>query len=302
MAGGAHTVEFFTDPRAFVSEAAAHLAADPVINTVVATIAERMARRLDERGDLPDLGYEPWWAIARDEAGHVCGAAMRTAPAPIAALFVLPMPDDAARELARELHARGEVVRGVNGALPAARLTAEAAAGLAGGDATVVMHTRLFELAELNVPGAPPGQLRAPHPEEAQLLAEWIGAFLVEADEQAGREPGTEHGELPGLDDILERIADGRLWVWADSDDRPVHLTGVNPPSFGVRRIAPVYTPKEHRGRGYASAAVAEISRRILADGHRACLFTDQANPTSNAVYERLGYRPVVDMANLVIR
>nr|WP_231924447.1 GNAT family N-acetyltransferase [Micromonospora chokoriensis] len=73
------------------------------------------------------------------------------------------------------------------------------------------------------------------------------------------------------------------------------------PPSFGVARIGPVYTPPAQRGRGWASNAVAEVSRRIQADGARVCLYTDQANLTSNKIYAALGYRPVVDMANLVI-
>ncbi|MFG1885994.1 GNAT family N-acetyltransferase [Micromonospora sp. NPDC049102] len=60
-------------------------------------------------------------------------------------------------------------------------------------------------------------------------------------------------------------------------------------------------TSPAQRGRGWASNAVAEVSRRIQADGARVCLNTDQANPTSNKIYAALGYRPVVDMANLVI-
>jgi predicted GNAT family acetyltransferase len=62
-----------------------------------------------------------------------------------------------------------------------------------------------------------------------------------------------------------------------------------------------VYTPKEHRGRGYASAAVAAVSRMLRDQGARVTLFTDQANPVSNAIYQRLGYRPVVDQANLLV-
>jgi hypothetical protein len=55
-----------------------------------------------------------------------------------------------------------------------------------------------------------------------------------------------------------------------------------------------VYTPREHRRRGYATALVAEQSSWLLQSGHRACfLFTDLANPTSNAIYERIGYRRV---------
>jgi hypothetical protein len=179
MAASAAAVELYTDPRTFLAEAGQHLAAAPVINTVVATTTERMARRLDERGDLPTLGYEPWWALVRDDEGGIAGAAMRTAPPPLAPLFVLPMPEDGVRQRARLLHTRGEAVGGVNGALPAARSIADT---------------------------------------------------------------------------------------------------------------------------GYASAAVVEVSRRSRDAGIRVCLFTDQANPTSNAIYQRLGYHPIVDMADLVIR
>ena len=80
-----------------------------------------------------------------------------------------------------------------------------------------------------------------------------------------------------------------------------VHLTAENLPSFGVVRIGPVFTPGEHRGRGIASHVVGELTRRGLEAGHRLCLFTDQANPTSNKIYEAVGYRPVTDMAEHVI-
>jgi len=66
-----------------------------------------------------------------------------------------------------------------------------------------------------------------------------------------------------------------------------------------VARI--VCTPPCQRGRGWASNTVAEVSRELQAQGARVCLFTDQANPTSNKIYTALGFRPVIDMANLVI-
>jgi predicted GNAT family acetyltransferase len=80
-----------------------------------------------------------------------------------------------------------------------------------------------------------------------------------------------------------------------------VHLTGANPPAFGVARIGPVYTPPEHRRRGYAGAAVAQVSQLLRDAGARVCLYTDQANPTSNGIYQAIGYRPVVDQVNLRI-
>ncbi len=68
-----------------------------------------------------------------------------------------------------------------------------------------------------------------------------------------------------------------------------------------MARIGPVYTPAQHRRRGYAGAAVAQVSQALLDEGARVCLFTDQANPTSNHIYTELGFRPVVDLANLAI-
>jgi predicted GNAT family acetyltransferase len=107
------------------------------------------------------------------------------------------------------------------------------------------------------------------------------------------------HESAEDLDTIRRRITRGRIWIWEDEHGERVHLTGANAPAYGVARIGPVYTPPERRGRGYASAAVAGVSQAILDGGARACLFTDQANPTSNKIYEALGYRAVVDMANL---
>jgi predicted GNAT family acetyltransferase len=89
------------------------------------------------------------------------------------------------------------------------------------------------------------------------------------------------------------------MFVWVDDDDEPVNLTAATAPTYGVSRIGPVYTPREHRGRGYASAAVHGVSKLLRESGERPCLFTDQANPTSNKIYEAIGYRRLVDMANL---
>jgi predicted GNAT family acetyltransferase len=137
--------------------------------------------------------------------------------------------------------------------------------------------------------------------EDVELVEEWFAAFSGDADEQAGRPRGSSAHEVPDRAQMMRRLRAGRVWFWVDEAGERVHLTGANPPAFGVARVAPVYTPAGQRGRGWASNAVAEVSRRIRAEGVRVCLFTDQANPTSNKIYAALGYRPVVDMANLII-
>ncbi|MER7009788.1 GNAT family N-acetyltransferase [Dactylosporangium sp. NPDC000555] len=162
-------------------------------------------------------------------------------------------------------------------------------------------HTRLHELGELVSPAPAPGGLRVAAEDDLDLVTAWFEAFMGDADEQAGRPRGSSAHEVPDRADLLRRLRAGWLWFWVDGAGEPVHLTGANPPSFGVARVGPVYTPPAQRGRGWAGNAVAEVSRRLRAEGARVCLFTDQANPTSNKIYAALGYRPVVDMANLVI-
>ncbi len=284
------------DVAAFLAEAADHLAAQPVINTVVATAARRSA-------DDPAPDDRPyWWLTVRDDAGTIVGAGMRTAPFDPYPPYLLPMPDIAGLELARVLHDRGEPLGGVNGALPVVSVVAEESARLTGGVVTVAARTRLFELGDLVAPPRPAGRLRRARSQEATLAAEWLGRFHAEAAIQAGRDPTEETEQPPDEVTIRRRIGAGMLWWWEAPDQTLVHLTGANPPAFGVARVGPVYTPREFRGRGYAAAAVAEVSRTLRAGGARVCLFTDQANPTSNRIYAAIGYRPVADSANLLVR
>jgi predicted GNAT family acetyltransferase len=132
------------------------------------------------------------------------------------------------------------------------------------------------------------------------LVLDWHAAFGRDAAEQAGRDD-PHAGPEEDHDSMMRRIAECSVWVWEDAAGRTVHFTGASPPAFGVGRIGPVYTPRDQRGRGYAGATVAAASRALLEQGARVCLFTDQANPVSNALYERLGFRPVVDMANVLV-
>jgi GNAT superfamily N-acetyltransferase len=289
------TVVFESDPAAFLERAGAHLAAEPVVSTVVATNAERLAR------NGPAATPYSWFAAVTDASGQVVGVAMRTAPFPPYPLYVLGMPDGAATALADALVDRREEVGGANGALPASRVVAERIAERTGGSVEVSMHMRLFELGTLVEPRPAPGRLRPARDDEADLSLDWFRRFHVDADEQAGHDGHGHRDEGFTIEDMRRRIADGTVWMWVDDADGPVHLTAANPPAFGVARIGPVYTPKEHRGRGYASAAVAEVSRLLQDAGSRVILFTDQANPTSNGIYVALGYEPVVDMADHVI-
>ena len=99
---------------------------------------------------------------------------------------------------------------------------------------------------------------------------------------------------------MTKEIANGLIRIWDDGG--PVHVSAARPPSFGVARIGPVYTPAEHRGRGYAGATVHALAEQLLAEGARVCLFADQANPISTRLYESLGFRAVAETALVALR
>ena len=291
-------LQFYTDPGEFLAAAGDYLTTDPVVSTVVTTIAHRLLSQQADGIAQPDRN---WWLVVRDEFDAVVGAGMRTAPFAPYPLFLLPMPNEAAVALARALHERREDVLAVNGALPAVELCAAEVTRLGGGRVEVSQHTRLHELGDLAWPAPVPGSLQVATEDDLGLTTEWFGAFVGDADEQAGRRRGASAHDIPDRVEMLRKLRAGSIWFWVDEAGQRVHLTAAHPPSFGVARVGPVYTPPAQRGRGWASNAVAAVSQRIQASGTRACLFTDQANPTSNKIYANLGYRPVADMANLVI-
>ena len=104
----------------------------------------------------------------------------------------------------------------------------------------------------------------------------------------------------------LERSVEARLvdehggfGLWHDAGGA-VSLAGFGGPTPNGIRIGPVYTPPEHRNRGYGTAVTAAVSELLLEQGRRFCfLYTDLANPTSNAIYLRIGYEPVCDSREL---
>lgn len=118
---------------------------------------------------------------------------------------------------------------------------------------------------------------------DAPLVLAWLEAFVKEA---------VPDDQMPTLHDASQRIANGRVYLWC-IDDAAVAMSCVGRELDNGVAIAPVYTPPEHRCRGYAGAATAAIVEEILARGNRyACLYTDDSNPASTRCYAKIGFRP----------
>jgi uncharacterized protein len=137
------------------------------------------------------------------------------------------------------------------------------------------------------------GRSRSAGHEDLSLLLDWMVAFGEEVLEE------NDPGRAEARDAVEHRLGseDGGFELWEDGGE-VVSLSGWGGPTPNGIRIGPVYTPPEQRGRGYATALVAEQSQKLLDAGRRFCfLYTDLANPTSNAIYERIGYVKIAESA-----
>ena len=163
---------------------------------------------------------------------------------------------------------------------------------LTGTTATLEVAERIFRLERVIPPSRPaPGSWRLAGPDDRSLVADWLVAFSAEAL--------PEQAPIPNPLETADRWIAGTyrlLYLWEDGG-RVVSLVGAGGETPNGIRIGPVYTPPEARNRGYASALTAAASADQLARGRRFCfLFTDLANPTSNKIYQAIGYEPVCDM------
>lgn len=220
--------------------------------------------------------------LARVSTGDgVVGLGVRTPPH---SLVVAAAPKEALFALADGLLDAGVELPGVNGTEPNATAFAARWSERTGCGLRQNRGLRLFRTDEVTAPRPAPGRSRPAAPPDLPRLVDWTCAFL------------TETGVVGAADteqEVRREIEGGRLWVW--DDDGPVSMTGRRPTLAGVARVGPVYTPVPRRGRGYASNLVAEVTSAVLAEPAVPVLFTDLANPTSNAIYTALGYRRVCD-------
>ena len=225
----------------------------------------------------------PTW-VSVDGADGPATVAMRTPPFN---LLLALAPANAIEPLVDALAARGGELPGVTGPAEAARAFAERWSRARGVTTTVTMEQGLYELTEVVPPArTAPGALRVARAEDVDLVASWMEGFGGDT-----RLPAHEREAL--RKSAAARVAGGGLFVW-EHEGAPVSMASLQGATRHGIRVSFVYTPPELRGRGYASACVAAVSDRARASGKRFCtLYTDLTNPTSNSIYQHVGYRRI---------
>ena len=275
------TIELVDDPTRFLAEAEPLLLADEARHNLILGLAGTLR-------STPDIYPDRSMWIVYD--GKTVVAAALCTP-PYNAVLARPREEAALDELVEAI----DEVPGVVGAVPEVDVFSERWCSRHGGRARLVFAQGIYALTEVTDLPRAPGSPREATRDDYELLLDWFGAFTREALHEG--EPGTEQHERQ----IRSRLdaEDGGIALWEDRG-RVVSLCGYGAPTPNGIRIGPVYTPPELRGRGYATTLTANVSAAQLARGRRFCfLYTDLANPTSNAIYERIGYARVCESKQL---
>jgi GNAT superfamily N-acetyltransferase len=277
----------FESASDFLSLARAGLEGRESANNLIYGLALRL-ESAPERFKQPPFRWPPLLAAVTDAAG-LAAAALMTPPYNVTLFSPRTDVDELYAFLARALIAAGWSVPGVLAAAPDAAAFARAWARETGLAFRARLRERVYELRRVIPPSPPPsGCMRLAAEDDVERTARWLYAFWQEA-------MPAETGTLQDARWQVEaRVEDGDYFLW--DDGLPVAMAGRSRPTPHGCCIGPVYTPPEQRSHGYATALTAALSQRLLDQGFQyTALFTDLSNPTSNRIYQRIGYAPVCD-------
>jgi uncharacterized protein len=273
-------VERHGDAESFLADASDFLLAREAEHNLILGLSGRL------RADPRIYGQDPYFAVARD-GGEVVAVTMRTPPHN---LILSEVDDDAAlAPLAEDANDVFESLTGVVGPKAAVARMAQIWEARSGQTSHLMLRQRSYRAEQAIEPEGVPGTMREYKERDRELVLGWMDAFVEEALPEAPPEDSAHWLERRAAD------PDSGTMIWEDGE--PVSMGGYGGLTPNGIRIGPIYTPPDLRRRGYASALTAAMTRMLLERGRRFCfLFTDLANPTSNSIYQRIGYRPVTDI------
>ncbi len=275
------TVDFFSDPNSFYEQARHHWEADETRNNLIIGLALRLKSDLHAYGEA-----QPLMVIVRDEKDEIAASALMTPPFALI-LQSEPLNIPALEALADALIVRGWHLPGVNCVDEVSDCFAEIWQQKTGQLARRIVNTRAYELHRVLSVAYPSGKMETAEPSDAPLAADMLNAM--------GEEVILGPRRLYTAALALENIQQRRTFFWVDEGE-VVSITLATRPQIKGICVSGVYTSPRHRRKGYARALVAEVSKELLSRGYELTnLFTDLSNPTSNKIYQEIGYKPVAD-------
>ena len=201
-----------------------------------------------------------------------------------------PVLSDVLIDLKEEL---GEDFTGITGNKSLSAEIIQVWKNITGGQAEIKFAMRIYKLEQVKPVDNVPGLMRSITIDDKLLLQNWYAGFHREA---LVEEPDPARVEKQVTRYLSSDPMMRGLKIW-EVDGEPVSMAGYAGPTPNGVRVGAVYTPPEQRKKGFASAVTAGVSQYLLGRGFKFCfLFTDLLNPTSNHIYQQIGYKPVCDV------
>ncbi|MGP1907824.1 GNAT family N-acetyltransferase [Metabacillus sp. JX24] len=232
-------------------------------------------------------------------ASDVYTALMETEGAPAAALLMTPphnliltynnelISETLIAEMVRQLISAGVSVPGAVGERYWTERFAKEWAEQAGNRADIVMEQKIYQLHEVQPVSVSEGTFQKAKLEHLPLLTEWMADFMTFTNEP----PITT---LQAAERMKKFLAEDSIYIWS-VDGIPVSMAKKSRSTQNGITVSLVYTPEKFRGRGYASSCVSALSSELLKNYSFCTLYTDLSNPTSNSIYQKIGYKPIQD-------
>lgn len=277
-----YEVRTFSNPSAFLETAQAWLEQRELENSLLLGLALRL------RNDPQYYPSTPCMKIVCDQDEPAVFALM-TPPHNLILSGDSPVPERALDCLIEDLRSSPWSVPGVLAQPALAEQFREIWGDKPASRNPPQLRIRLYALRQVIPPLPSLGSMRSANAEDLQTLRDWLIAFQSEA---MGALISPNAAEAMAF----RRITDGEIFFW--EHQKPVSMAASTRPTSHTISIGSVYTPPEQRRKGFASALVATLSQKLLDDGFECItLFTDLAYPTSNHIYQQVGYQAVCDFA-----
>ncbi len=232
----------------------------------------------------------PVYMSCVEDGATIVAVALRTPPHQ---LHLSRIMDKAALPLiAHDIHGLFESLPRVGGDPATTKSIAESWSKLSGQSFKLDMAQGIYQLTTVKPPHDIPGEMRIATENDIETVINWMIAFESEALDNGLARAEVERITRLRIPSQPERGF--RLWV---DNGKIVSMAGYTGPTPNGIRVNAVYTPPQLRGHGYATACVAALSQELLDSGRQFCfLFTDMGNPTSNKIYQNIGYESVSEI------
>lgn len=275
------TVLTYNKADEFLNKVEPFLMKNEALNNLPLGISYRLSKEGNHFQDEPFLGYK------QRGNGEIYYALMRTPPHNWILAVEQDLTDEDVDDFLTYIEDNHLPLPGVIGSRKSVERIAEVWKGKTGAPYQVKMEQKVFRLDEVEDIPISHGELQIAQPQHQKIATDWLKMFGQEAGEPTMSETH---------EDTIKRMIQNqslRLWV---VDGEPVSMANATRPTKNGITIGPVFTPNEHKRKGYASSLVAQLSQCLLDEGYSFCsLYTDLSNPTSNKIYQRIGYKPIGD-------